>query len=60
MAECIKDGLENAGINLMRTIDLITQLKSPAGHILDERSTREDLCNLYSVELLTGTPLNSM
>ena len=60
MAECLKDVYENAGINLIRTIDLITQLRSPTAHILNEKSTREDLSYLYSVELLTGTPLNSM
>jgi len=60
MAECFKDSLENSGINLLRTIDLITQLRAPNVHKLDEKSTREDLCYLYSVELLTGTPLNSM
>jgi len=58
--ECIKDVTENAGLNLIRTIDLITQLRSPIAHSLDDRSTREDLCCLYSVELLTGTPLNYM
>ena len=56
--ECIKDAAENAGLNLIRTIDLITQLRTPIAHTLDDRSTREDLCCLYSVELLTGTPLN--
>ena len=60
MGECFKDVYENAGLNLLRTIDLLTQLRSPVAHVLNEKSTREDLCCFYSVELLTGTPLNSM
>ncbi len=60
MADCYKDVYENAGINLLRTIDLLTQMRSPTAHSLSDKSTKEDLSYLYTVELLTGTPLNSL
>ena len=54
---CIQDR-KNYGLNALRTLDLLTQHKSPMRHEITAQCTAEDLGAFYTIELLSGTLLD--